>query len=52
MLQLISPWTNGRHFTDDIFKRILLIGKSFIFFYKILPKLVPKGPIDDNPALV
>ena len=36
---------------DDIFKCIFLNEKICILI-KISPKCVPKGPIDNNPALV
>ena len=45
-----SPRQNGRHFTDDIFKRNYL-NKKFRFLTKISLKF-PKGPIDNNQALV
>ena len=46
-----SPEQNGRHFEDDIFKYIFLKEKVR-FLAKISLKFVPKGPIDDSPALV
>ena len=42
---------NGRHFTDDIFRDIFMNEKSYILI-KISLKFVPKGPIDNNQALV
>ena len=48
----LTPRQNGRHFADDIFKCILLIGNVWIwntFSLKVVPKVVPKGQI---PALV
>ena len=42
---------NGRHFTDDIFKCILLNEDEWIST-KISLKFVPKGPINNIPALV
>ena len=45
------PGQNGCHFTDDIFKCIFVNGK-FCILIKISLKCVPKGPIDNNPALV
>ena len=45
------PGQNGRHFADDIFKSIFMNEKSCTFI-KISMKFVPRGPIDDNPALV
>ena len=46
-----SPGQNGRHFADDIFKCIFLNEKVW-FLTEISLKFVPKGPIDNNPALV
>ena len=45
----LRPRQNGRRFADDTFKRILL--KKWISI-KISLKFVPKGPINNNPALV
>ena len=42
---------NGRHFTDNLFKRIFLNGTVRISI-KISLKFVPKGPISNIPALV
>ena len=42
---------NGRHFADDIFKRIFMNEKSYIFI-RISPKFVPEDPIDNKSALV
>ena len=42
---------NGRHFADDIFKCIFLNENIWISI-KISLKLVPKGPINNIPALV
>ena len=36
---------------DDIFKCIF-VNESFSILIKISLKFVPKGPIDNNPALV
>ena len=47
----IEAETNGRHFADDIFKCIFLNENVWIQI-KISLKLVPKGPIKNNPALV
>ena len=48
--QLIPPGQNGRHFTD-IFKCIF-VNEKVQPFLKISLKFVPKGPIDNNQALV
>ena len=42
---------NGHHFPDDIFKWIFLNEKVWISM-KISLKFVPKGPINNIPALV
>ena len=46
-----APGQNGRHFADDIF-RCIFVNEIFFILIKISLKFVPKGPIDDNPALV
>ena len=45
------PRQNGRHFPDDIFKCIFLNENVWISI-KISLKFVPKGPVDNFPALV
>ena len=45
------PGQNGRHFADDIFGCIFM-NEKFCILIKISLKFVPKGPIDNNPALV
>ena len=47
----LRPGQNGRHFADDIFKRIFL-NKNVRISIKISLKFVPKGPINNNPSLV
>ena len=42
---------NGRHFPDDIFKCIFL-NESIWISFEISLKFVPKGPINNIPALV
>ena len=49
--KLIEAETNGRHFADDIFKCIFLNQDVWIPI-KISLKFVPKGPINNIPALV
>ena len=44
-------YKNGRHFPDDIFKCIFL-NESVWISIKFSLKFVPKGPIDNIPALV
>ena len=47
----LRPRQNGRHFADDIFKCIFSNENVWILI-KISLKFVPKGPINNNPALV
>ena len=47
----LRPRQNGRHFADDIFKCIFLNENVWITI-KISLKFVPKGPINNIPALV
>ena len=58
MLSLRSQWINtlrlrqnGRHFADDIFICIFLKENDWIVI-EISLKFVPKGPINNIPALV
>ena len=47
----LRPRHNGRHFVDNIFKCIFLNENAWIPV-KISLKFVPKGPINNIPALV
>ena len=47
----LRPRQNGRHFPDDIFKCIFLNENAWISI-TISLKFVPKGPINNIPALV
>ena len=47
----LRPRQNGRHFTDDTFKRIFL-KENVLISIKISLNFVPKSPIDNIPALV
>ena len=47
----LRPRQNGRHFSDDIFKRTFLNENDRILI-QISLKFVPRSPIDNNPALV
>ena len=47
----LRPRQNGRLFADDTFKRIFL-NENVRISIKISLKFVPKGPINNNPALV
>ena len=49
--ETLRPRQNGRHFADDTFKRIFLDENTRISI-KISLKFVPKGPINNIPALV
>ena len=49
-LNTLRPRQNGRHFPDDIFKCIFLNENIWISI-KIPLKFVPKGPINNIPAL-
>ena len=51
LLNTLRPRQNGHHFADDIFKCIFLNENVWIPI-KISLKFVPKGPIDNIPALV
>ena len=47
----LRPRQNGRHFADDTFKRIFL-NENVGILIKISLKFVPKGTINNTPALV
>ena len=47
----LRPRQNGRCFADDTFKHIFL-NENVRILIKISLKFVPKGPINNNPALV
>ena len=50
-INTLRPRQNGRHFADDIFKRIFL-NENVWMPTTISLKFVPKGPINNIPALV
>ena len=50
-LNTLRPRQNGRRFADDVFKDIFLNENVWILI-KISLKFVPKGPINNIPALV
>ena len=50
-LNTLRPRQNGRHFADDSFKHIFL-NENVRILIKISLKFVPKGPINNMPALV
>ena len=50
-LNTLRPRRNEQHFADDIFKRIFFNENVWISI-KISLKFVPKGPINNIPALV
>ena len=45
------PGQNGHHFPDNMFRNIFMNEKLCILI-KISLKFVPKGAVDNNPALV
>ena len=47
----LMPRRNEQHFADDVFKRIFFYENVWISI-KISMKFVPKGPINNIPALV
>ena len=51
LLNTLRPRRNGRHFADDIFKCIFL-NENIRISIEISLKFVPKGPINNNKALV
>ena len=51
IVNTLRPRQNGRHFTDDIFKRIFLNENVWILI-KISLKFVSEGPINKISALV
>ena len=51
MVNTLRPKQNGRHFADDTFKRIFL-NENIRISIKMSPKFVPKGLINNIPALV
>ena len=50
-LNTLRPRQNGHRFADDTFKRIFL-NENVRILIKISLKFVPKGPINNIPALV
>ena len=50
-INTLRPGQNGRHFADDIFKCIFLNENASIPT-KISLMFVPKGPINNTPALI
>ena len=51
LVNTLRPRQNGRHFPDDIFKCIFF-NENVLFSIKISLKFVPKGQINNIPALV
>ena len=51
VLNTLRPRPNGRRFADDTFKRIFF-NENVRISIKISLNFVPKGPINNNPALV
>ena len=50
LLNTLKPRQNGRHFPDDIFKRIFF-NENIRISIKISLKFVPKGPNNNIPAI-
>ena len=50
-INTLRPRQDGRHFSDNIFKCIFL-NENVLILIKISLKFVPKGPINNMPALV
>ena len=50
-IDTLRPRQNGRHFLDDTFKHIFL-NENVVISIEISLKFVPKGPINNMPALV
>ena len=50
-IDTLRPRQNGRRFADDTYERFFLNENARISI-KISLKFVPKGPINNNPALV
>ena len=51
LFNTLRPRQNGRHFTDNMLKCILF-QKNVWIWIKISLKFVPRGPINNIPALV
>ena len=51
LINTLRPGQNGRHFSDDIFKCIF-VNENVWIPIKISMRFVPKGPINNIPALV
>ena len=51
LVNTLRPRQNGHRFADDTFKRIFL-NENVRISIRISLKFVPKGPINNNPALV
>ena len=51
IINTLRPRQNGRHFVDDTFKSIFL-NENVRILIKFSLKFVPKGPINNIPALV
>ena len=50
-LNTSPPGKNGSHFTDDLF-RCIFVKEKFWILIKIPLKFVPKGLLNNNPAMV
>ena len=45
------PGQNGRYFADDIF-RCIVVNEKFCILIEISLRFAPKGPINNNTAMV
>ena len=50
-VKTLTPRQNGRYFADETFERIFL-NENVRISIKISMKFVPKGPVNNIPALV
>ena len=50
-LNILRSIQNGHQFAEDIL-RCIFVNEKYPILIKISLKFVPKGPIDNNPALV
>ena len=52
VINTLRPRQNGRHFAGDIIFKCIFMKENVWIPIKISLKFVPKGPINDIPALV
>ena len=51
VINSFPPGQNGHLFTDNVF-RCIFVNEKLCILIKISLKFIPKGQIDNNPALV